>query len=309
MRVAGIDLGTNTFILLVADTAAGEMTSILRDDVRVIRLGQGVNETRRFHPEALARADECLADFARICREMKVDQIQAVATSAARDVANSERLLEIGARHGIPINIVSGDKEAEYTFSGTITGRLSAPILIIDIGGGSTEFVFGDQGGIRARISLDIGSVRLTEKFITAHPIAADEFTTLQSFIRAQLERAVACRPGGPEWRQAKVIAVAGTPTTLATLDQGHAFESNRVHGHALSQEKISAWLTRLSAMTVEDRRQLAGMEPKRADVLPVGAMILSEALNAFAAQQLEVSVRGLRYGIAKELAKNAATI
>src|SRR5690606_4379765 len=148
---------------------------VLHDEARVVRLGQDVNQTRRFHPDALARANECLKDYSSIIRSYGVERVLGCATSAARDVENREALLKIGAENDIPIKISSGEREAELTFLGTIPDEMTTPIQIIDIGGGSTEFVLGDKSGIISRMSLDIGSVRLTEKFISRHPIPADE--------------------------------------------------------------------------------------------------------------------------------------
>lgn len=303
MKVAALDLGTNTFLLLVAEVDSGRVTKVLHDEARVVRLGQDVNQTRRFHPDALERAKECLREYSSIIRSYGVECVLGCATSAARDVENREALLKIGAENDIPIKIISGEREAELTFLGTIPDELATPVQIIDIGGGSTEFVLGDKRGIISRISLDIGSVRLTEKFITRHPIPANELEQLRNAVRIELEELDSLyNRAEMSSSEIPVIAVAGTATTLATIDQGLPFESERVHGYRLSVKRLDHWIERMAAMTIEERQKLAGMEPKRADVIVTGAMILKQAAEKIGVQDLEVSVRGLRYGIARSL-------
>jgi exopolyphosphatase / guanosine-5'-triphosphate,3'-diphosphate pyrophosphatase len=299
MKVAALDLGTNTFILLVAEVESGRVTRVLHDEVRVVRLGQGVHKNRRFHPEALERARECFADFAKVIRSHQVHKTLACATSAARDVENGHELVELAADAGIPVKIISGEKEAELTFLGAVGDEAGEPVVIVDVGGGSTEYIFGDHRGLVARTSVDIGSVRLTELFVTSHPIPDSEVRQMDAYIQTKIDEAKA---GFPDFSAAKLIAVAGTPTTLATLDQGRAFESDRVHGYELGVDRTKDWVDRLSRMSVEERRNLAGMEPKRADVIVAGAMILQKSAETLGALSMEVSIRGLRYGVALRL-------
>ncbi|MCM2281170.1 MAG: Ppx/GppA family phosphatase [Bdellovibrionaceae bacterium] len=302
MRVAAIDLGTNTFLCLVADVERGEITRVLSDQARVVRLGQGVHGTRRIHPEALARADECLRDFSQeIARHAGVDKIVACATSAARDAENGDELLKIGRKHGIEIEIISGEREAEATYWGTVGGgsgdrALVGTVGIIDVGGGSTEFIVGDAQGIRRRLSVDVGSVRMTELFVASHPVRAEEMAAMAQHIRAkfaQIPQAFARE------NVSNFIAVAGTPTTLAAVDLGLAFEAEIVHGHRFSVDALKQWTERLAGMTVSERQQLAGMDSRRADVIVAGVLVLRLAAEAFGATALTVSVRGLRYGLA----------
>ena len=299
MRVAAIDLGTNTFLLLVADVTGGRIDKVVHDEARVIRLGQGVNQTKRLHPEAMQRAEACFRDFSHTIQKLGVDQVRAAATSAARDVENGAELIELGARYGIPIDIISGEKEAELTFWGTFREELKGPAVIIDTGGGSTEYILGDQTGLVARASLDIGSVRLTEMFVTNHPIESSEVLKMSTYIQ---DRVATLRNRFPIALGTKLVAVAGTPTTLAAIDQGHAFESERVDGHILKLTKVRQFVQTMAAMTMEERQQLAGMEPKRADVIVAGALILMLSCQALGASEMEVSVRGLRYGLARKL-------
>lgn len=299
MKIAAIDLGTNTFLLLVADVMGGRIERVLHDEARVIRLGQDVNRTRRLHPEALARARDCFRDFAHVIQRLGVDKVRAVATSAARDVENGAELVALGADFGIPIDIVPGETEAELTFWGTFREDPKGPVVIVDTGGGSTEYILGGPNGIVERISLDIGSVRLTEMFVTGHPIEAKELARMTSYIQ---ERVASLRTKFAVPKGSHLVAVAGTPTTLAAIDQGRAFESDLVDGHVLTLPKIRQFVQSMAAMTVEERQKLAGMEPKRADVIVAGALVLMMSCQALGADGMEVSVRGLRYGLARKL-------
>ena len=316
MRVAALDLGTNTFLLLIAEvepaesavhSVPGTITKVLHDEVQVIRLGQGVNQSREFHPEALARAEKCFRDYSKTIQDYKVDKILACATSAARDVKNGHLLIESATRYGIPIEIISGEREAELTFLGTID-KSEGPVRIIDVGGGSTEYIGGVGTKLNSRVSVDIGSVRLTEKFVTRHPVPADEISLMKTEITKQIAKGLAAFNDSANTNRAepvvKVIAVAGTPTTLATIEQGLAFESERVQGFRLKTSRLKYWVDRLASLSVEERQALAGMEPKRADVIVAGALILLTSAEMMNIDEMEVSIKGLRYGIARSLAQ-----
>jgi exopolyphosphatase/guanosine-5'-triphosphate,3'-diphosphate pyrophosphatase len=299
VRVAALDFGTNTCLLLIADVnKQGIIENVVHDEAHVVRLGQGVAKTKKFHPEALQRAEHTLREFARTINASKVDRTLACATSASRDVTNKQELIDLAAKYKIPVEIISGEEEAELTFQGTIDDHASAPVAIIDVGGGSTEFILGDANGIQSRMSLDIGSVRLTEKYLTQHPVKPEELAKVKQHIAEELAKLTVKVPRGT-----KVVAVAGTPTTLAAMDQGYAFDSKRVQGHPLTNERLKYWLDRLADMGVQERRAITGMDSKRADVIVAGAMILLMSAEALGATQLEVSVKGLRYGVAKMLA------
>lgn len=308
MRVAGLDLGTNTCLCLIADVDATSF-KVIRDEVRVVRLGQGVHASRELHPEALARAEETFKEFAAYIKAANCDRVLAVATSAARDVKNGNKLIALGAKYGIPIEIISGEKEAELTFAGAIEPLWTGTTVVIDVGGGSTETIIGNQNGILARVSADVGSVRLTELCVTQHPIPEKELADIKSRVRSALAAAKSKRDDvlklkstnvNPSTKIDRVIGVAGTPTTLAAVDLGHAFETDIVHGHMFTLAKLEEWTTKLARMTVAERQKLAGMEPKRADVIVAGAICVTEAMRAIPTDTLQVSVRGLRYGVAK---------
>ena len=298
MRVAALDLGTNTFLLLVAEVENGHVVKVLHDQATVVRLGKGIHQLRQFHPDAMKRAEECFKAYAEVIQRYQVKAVKACATSAARDATNSKDLLAMGQRHGIPIEIISGVKEAELTFAGTLAPTDQGKVMLMDVGGGSTEFILGDRGQLKERMSLDIGSVRLTEMFFTKHPIPKSEREALQAFIDTAIKKL----PSSFHASLDTAIAVAGTATTLATLDQGLAFESSRVDGHCLTTIGLEQWVSRLSDMSVEQRCALAGMEPQRADVLVAGAAIFARAAHLLGLKQMRVSIRGLRYGLAREI-------
>ena len=173
----------------------GRLT-VLHDEAQIVRLGQNVNETRAFHPEALRRADICLQNFAHTIKRFAVTNVLACATSAARDVKNKQDLFDLGACHGIPIEIISGPREAELTFSGTFDSESKpvesiSSIAVIDVGGGSTELIVGDSERIIERTSVDVGAVRLTEMFVTAHPIVASEMLSMEKYIKKLFDSSV----------------------------------------------------------------------------------------------------------------------
>jgi exopolyphosphatase / guanosine-5'-triphosphate,3'-diphosphate pyrophosphatase len=221
-----------------------------------------------------------------------------MATSAARDAENKEELFRICEELNIPLEIIPGHKEAEITYRGAVSGLSSSHTrLVIDIGGGSTEFIFGEDQTILAGKSLDIGCVRLTEKFISVQPTPQNEIASLQEFIREQLQKIVQLAPKAPQ----EILAVAGTPTTIAQIEIGH-FDAEKIDGYILTERGLQNWLDKLTAMSVAEKIQ-AGVPEGRADVILVGVITLLETLRAFKLSKLTVSTRGVRYGVALELA------
>jgi exopolyphosphatase/guanosine-5'-triphosphate,3'-diphosphate pyrophosphatase len=294
MRVAALDLGSNTTLLLIAEVNGGKIGRVLHDETTVTRMGQGVHADRRFHPEALARVEESLASYRQTIDQFHVERVVAVATSAARDVANAGDLLAIGNRHKIPIQIISGRDEAQLTFQGALSERANREHLaVVDVGGGSTEII-AQNAGIVKGFSVDVGSVRLTELFVRQDPIATQELSELQAYAR----QAFAAAPL-PDHPIRELIAVAGTPTTLAALDQSIDFSEEQINGYTMSLTQIDRWTDRLAQLDVRARSALRGMQPKRADVIVSGATILSCAIRAVQKQEVTVSTRGVRFGVA----------
>lgn len=295
MRVAALDLGTNTFLLLIAEVVEGEIKQVFVDEVRVVRLGQGVHESREFHPEALKRAELCLAEFSGIIKKMNCDQVVAVATSAARDVRNAHEFIQMGVRYQIPISVIAGQIEAEITYSGAQVGLSNQNIAVIDVGGGSTEIMGRNASGALTGVSLNIGSVRLTEMFLSRHPCPAADLLQLEAYIREQIDMHRKRLPTGFN----EIVAVAGTPTTLTTLTLQTSFDEKKVHGFLLDTDQIFRLRDQMAGLDLLRRQALPGMEPKRADVLVAGATILGLCAQALGAKSVRVSTKGVRYGVA----------
>ena len=302
MKIAALDLGSNTFLLLIVEIEKGKIVKVLHDEYRVTRLGQNMDHARVFAPEALKRAEECLREYSLKISEFKPEVVKAVATSAAREANNKEDLIGVGARYGIPIEIISGTEEAKLSFFGGTSDFIQkGNCRVIDVGGGSTEFILGSKGGIQASRSLDMGCVRLTERFISGHPVFGQELRTLRTFVQSQLEHLPhdICTDSGP------VIAVSGTPTTLASVILGEKeFNAKSIHGFKLKLAIMEEWCERIMAMTLTEISSLPGMEPQRADVILAGLLILIESSKIHDVEELIVSARGVRYGVALEVAK-----
>lgn len=300
MKLACIDLGSNSFLCLIAEVAEGKIKKVLSDEVEIVRLGQGVGETGRFHEEALQRADQCLGRFKQRIDEIGVDKIIAVATAAARDVENPKDLETILEKYEIPLQIISGNKEAELTFLGATSEREDdGHLAVIDIGGGSTEIILRSNFGECFGQSLKMGGVRTTEKFITAHPIDDREMAALEEHVQKKLEEFHTTAIEAKSIEINELIAVAGTPTTLAAMTLEEEFNAEKIEGFKLYQEVLEEWVSKLKNMSVDERCKIVGLEKGRADIIVAGAVILKEAVKMFGIEKLTVSTRGVRYGVA----------
>jgi exopolyphosphatase / guanosine-5'-triphosphate,3'-diphosphate pyrophosphatase len=297
LKVAALDLGTNTFLCLIAEVEGGRVSRVISDTVKVVRLGEGVHQSRRLADTALARADECLRNFKVLIETHGVTRVGAVATSAARDASNGHKLFELGNKYSIPIKTISGPTEAELSFQGIVSDRADvAGLMGLDIGGGSTE-VMGVEDGKVFGTSVDIGAVRLTEMFVTKNPVSDGELEKIDDFARSKMNVFSGLRPK-------ELVAAAGTPTTLAALDQGIDFIVEKIHGYKMPSSKIDEWLQRLARMTIEERVALRGLDSGRADVIVAGLVILKAACDILDVDQITVSVRGIRFGLAVSLAR-----
>lgn len=299
MKVAALDLGTNTFLCLIAEGSEKGITKVYKDLAQVVRLGQGVDKTGEFHPDALARAHQCLAEFKKEIDAHKVDRILAMATSAARDAKNGKELFKIGEDLGIPIEIIPGEDEARITYQGATAGATDdqKTSLVVDVGGGSTELISGRGSKILFGESLNIGGVRLTEKFISTQPVPQNERQNLQKYIQEQLKTVL------PELQKEKIdqiIAVAGTPTSLVAIEVG-GYDEKKVDGFFLKKERLAYWVEEFANTTVEEKKtkyQLGG----RADIIYAGASILLAVIEALNLPGMIVSTKGVRYGVALEM-------
>jgi exopolyphosphatase/guanosine-5'-triphosphate,3'-diphosphate pyrophosphatase len=295
MKIAALDLGSNTFLLLVAEVVGGRIVAEHSDHVETVRIGQGVARGGRLLPEALVRAEACLSRFARVARESGVERTMAVATSAARDAENGSELVNLGARYGIQIQVIDGNREADLTFLGATWDRADRDgLAVVDVGGGSTEILLQASGRRLLRHSLNIGGVRLTEMHVTSHPIPPVEMSALVEHCEraAQGLEPVTFTPK-------EVIAVAGTPVTLAKLIRGLGRHEDLVEGERVDVEHLERWTRKLAALSVNERLALPGMDPGRADVMVASCLCLRTALRHLGANAFSISKRGVRHGVA----------
>jgi exopolyphosphatase/guanosine-5'-triphosphate,3'-diphosphate pyrophosphatase len=276
VRVAAIDLGTNTTRLLVADVDDGRVAELHRE-TRITRLGEGVDARRRLLPAPIARVRNVLVDYRKTAEALGAVRTLLVATSAVRDAENGEAFLgEIEWSYGFATRLLSGSEEAELTRRGV--GGLEAGTLLVDIGGGSTELVLDDE-----RASLPMGSVRFSERY-------GEDLAQLEAAAQALL----------PPLEPRRAVGVAATITTLAALDLGlPAYDRERVHGHLLSRCGARAQLERLAALPLPARRQVPALEPERAPVIVAGAAILLAILDRYRLAGIQVSEHDLLDGAA----------
>jgi exopolyphosphatase / guanosine-5'-triphosphate,3'-diphosphate pyrophosphatase len=284
-RLAGIDCGTNSIRLLIADASDGRLSDVHRE-TRIVRLGQGVDATGEFAPEAIARTRAALADYASLLQQHDVKRVRMVATSAARDVANRDDFFAMTAEvlgavvPGAVAEVITGAEEAELSFRGAVGELDSAagPFVVVDLGGGSTEIVVGggpagDQ--VVASYSADIGCVRLTERCLHSDPPTPDEVAAARQVVREKLGVALGVVPveGARTW-----VGVAGTMTTLSALAHNMArYDSAAIHLSRVSGPDLLAVCERLIAMTRSERVALPPMHEGRADVIGGGAIVVEE--------------------------------
>ena len=304
MRVAAIDCGTNSIRLLIADIDGNNFREVVRD-MEIVRLGQGVDETGQFHPDAIARTLAAVDKFAAEIAKRGVEKIRFCATSATRDATNRHLFVDgVRERLGIELEVISGDEEAALSFAGAIKDLdpSNGPFLVVDIGGGSTEFVFGTST-VEAARSVNIGCVRMTERHFASDPAKSEQIEAARTDIQAAIAQAAAVVP----ITQAKtLVAVAGTATTVAAA----ALELPEYDRYAIHLSRISAQQTHDAATmfantTREQRLQLGYMHPGRVDVIAAGALVLSEIMKATGATEFIASESDILDGMAFSLARN----
>jgi exopolyphosphatase / guanosine-5'-triphosphate,3'-diphosphate pyrophosphatase len=294
MRVGVVDLGTNSTRLLVADVEDGAVREVDRRLV-ITRLGEGVDSRRILLPTALARVRNVLVDYRRAAEGQGAERVLTLATSAVRDAENGEAFLgEIEWSYGFSTRLLSGDDEALLTFRGVSAGRdVAQATLVVDVGGGSTEYVLGGPDGVRFHESLDIGCVRLTERFLRGDPPASGEVESAREAVGSLLGERIP-----DSVRPAHAIGVAGTVTTLATLHLGLPSEvPELIHEHRIPRGWIEEELARLAASSVAEIRARPGMHPDRAPVFVAGVVVVAETLAYFGLPELEVSERDILHG------------
>ncbi len=307
MPHAVIDIGTNTVILLIAKTRGKKGVEVVLDRAVITRLGQGLTENHFFNADAMKRTRNVLSDFAEQCRKYKVDKIVAVGTAACRTAANAEVFIDAVKKEcGIKIEVITGEKEAEYAFLAAYHdfGAKHKNIIVVDIGGGSTEIITGPGDSKKiapgALISLPLGSVRLTEQFVRSDPILSEEFHRLRlSIVNGLKDELDTFFPEDFNPDDFELIATAGTATTLAALNlKLKTYKPEKVHGYTLKKEALENLVAELAIRSVRERQKLPGIEPLRADVILAGGIVLNEVIKFFKKDQAVISDRGLRYGV-----------
>ena len=295
-RVAAIDIGTNSSRLLVADVVGGRVSPVQRRS-RVTRLGRGVDLSGQLSSEAIEEVCGAIGDYVEVVRELGVERVEAIATSAVRDASNGSAFVaELRERFALSPRVLDGEEEARLTYLGATSEHVpSEPTLIVDIGGGSTEFIVGSGREIAFHTSLQAGVVRHTERHIANDPPTAMELEALANDARGLIERTA---PGRPE--VAKGIAVAGTPTSLAAIEMElDPYDPARVHGHVLTLPSIQRMLSRLASVSLAERVEIPGLHTDRAPTIVAGVVILIETMRAFGLQEIAVSEHDILYGTA----------
>jgi exopolyphosphatase / guanosine-5'-triphosphate,3'-diphosphate pyrophosphatase len=295
-RVAVIDVGTNSSRLLVADVAAGRVSPVYRRS-RVTRLGRGVDLSGRLSAEAIEDVCAVIGEYVEVTRELGVERVDAIATSAVRDAANGSAFIaELRERFALSARVLDGEEEARLTYLGATSEHVpTRPTLVVDIGGGSTELIVGSGAEIAFHTSLQVGVVRHTERHIGSDPPTAIELEALAKDVRGQIEAAVAGSVDADEG-----IAVAGTPTSLAATElELDPYDPKRVHGHLLELPAIQRILSTLASAPLAERVQVPGLHADRAPTIVAGVVILVETMRAFGLEQITVSEHDILYGTA----------
>jgi len=297
MRIAAIDIGTNTVLLLVADIDTTGTITTLAFEQRIPRLGKDVDAERIIGRAAFDRVTDVLREYTTICERLKPDRIVAAATSAVREANNRDEFIAyIKEQTGISIEVLSGEEEARLAYDGAISGvNVDGDIAVLDIGGGSTEITVGTRQKIHDRASFNIGSVRLTEKFFKHDPPTPEELDRAREFVAETFSQLPKFDFAG-----ATTIGVAGTVTTLAALDQGlKDFQLEKIANHRLTRSAVNMLLQKLQTMKAKHILALSSTAAGREDILTAGTLILYMFMKHAGVERIMVSERGVRYGLA----------
>jgi len=306
MRVAVVDIGTNSTRLLIADVAPARRIGERVRESTVTRLGEGVEATGRLGEEPQRRVFAALERYAGQISAERAEASAAVMTSAVRDAANgAEFSAVVKQRFGLDGRTLSGDEEAACTYAGATAARPPddpTELVVIDIGGGSTELVCGAGGRLGFHVSAQIGVVRHTERHLRSDPPTAAELAALAADVDAGVAETV---PREVRERVQAAVAVAGTATSCAAIDLAlERYDTTKVEGHVLSRAKLDGLLERLAGMPLAERREVRGLHPDRAPTIVAGVVVLSRVLDAFGLAEVEISDRDILWGVALELAR-----
>ncbi len=304
MRVGVVDCGTNSIRLLIADIDGNNFREVTRQ-MQVVRLGQGVDETNQFHPDAISRTFAAVDLYAAELARRGVEKLRFCATSATRDATKPRMYLSMALKNvlGIEPEVISGDEEARLSFAGATRefSRADGPFLVVDIGGGSTEFVLGTDS-VESAISVNIGCVRMTERHFRNDPPTADEI----AIARRDIQNAIDIAYASVDIKGAKtLVCVAGTATTVAAAALNlPEYDRHAIHLSRISAEQVHAVSNKFLTMTREERAALGYMHPGRVDVIGAGSLVLSEIMKATGAKEFVASENDILDGMAWSLAK-----
>ena len=296
-RIAAIDIGTNTILMLVADVREDGVVQVVRDEHTIARLGRGVDEQRFILPETIQRVQHVLNEYVDIARRNNSTSIVACGTSALRDAKNNYEFLEtIRSKLGLQINVVSGDEEASLTYHGAVgefIPRLNDnSVAVLDIGGGSTEVIFGSGSALQIGTSYDVGAVRITERILKQSPPELSALNAADEFIRSHFS-------GLESNHVDELIGVAGTVTTLAAINlKLEAYDREKVGGTILTKDFVEEIYQQLRSASLDEIHAIPQILPQRADIFLAGIMILRAAMNELGVLAITASDRGLRYGL-----------
>ena len=294
MKYATLDVGSNSILLHIAEKRGAEMVPVL-DRANLSRLGEGLRQSGAFSEAAMERSLEALKDFAQLIDEHDAEAYAAVGTMALRNASNRDDFLaQVYKETGIQIEVIPGEEEARLSFMAVKSGLPSGAesVAIFDVGGGSTEFIFGAGDRIDRKFSLDIGALRLTEEILTADPVSPEQ---LDQCMRSLCDELKELEAGGVE----ALVGMGGTITNMAAIKLKMVdYDPSRIQGCTLSLEEMQEMLEMLRSKTIAERRELAGLQPKRADTILAGAAIVTSVAKQLGFDQLTISDRGIRHGL-----------
>ena len=307
MKIATLDVGTNTVLMLIAERATDGSVHAIENLGRITRLGRGVDSSGRLDPDSAAQTLAAITEFAQRARALEADKIVGVATAALRDAKDgADFIAQVKAKAGIQLDIITGEAEAELSWLAVSKGLAldpAAKVLIVDIGGGSTELIRAEPGRKLDLVSLQIGSVRLTERFLHHDPPTAREAADLRLAINEVLQEL------GWDFTPNMMVGIAGTVTTVCAVSlEMTTYDPKIVHGYRLSQEDVIAAITKFSQVSLAERRRLPGLEAGRADVILAGAAILERIMSHFHQTEVVVSDQGVRWGLLWRTLERAST-
>ncbi|MGL6104684.1 Ppx/GppA phosphatase family protein [Romboutsia sp.] len=289
MKIGTIDIGTNSMRLLVGEYVDGKIKN-RKKHINTTRIGQGVDQEGYIREEAIQRNIDALIEFKNICIGENCENIYCMGTSALRDSKNGDYFVKLAKEKAkINVEIISGEEESNLGFSGVLEGlEGDEPILVIDIGGGSTEFIIGDREGIKFSKSENVGALRMTEKFLKQDPISEDEFEEMSTFIENEINDTLSYIK---QKRIKKLIGIGGTITSLSAMNQElEVYSMQKIHNSNITKDEIKIILENLKKMTLNDKKELKGLQPKRADIITAGVKILYIIMEKLEIQNLTVS-------------------